>query len=165
MNAATAILNERQPRFDRLQLAALCCLMLLGAAFVYSARLGTESAATAPWYNQTWFRQILWYLLGAGAGVGLALADYHTLAHWAMVIYWASLLPLGAVLVPGIGTTHGWGAMRWIDLGFFQFQPSEFAKLSFILAQAHFLAGPPMSCGSHPMSSNRSGCSCCPLCW
>jgi rod shape determining protein RodA len=33
--------------------------------------------------------------------------------------------------------------MRWIDLAFFQFQPSEFAKLSFILAQAHFLSRPP----------------------
>jgi len=45
-------------------------------------------------------------------------------------------------LIPGIGTTHGWGARRWIDLGFFQFQPSEFAKLAFILAQAHFLSRP-----------------------
>jgi len=34
------------------------------------------------------------------------------------------------------------GARRWIDLGFFQFQPSEFAKLSFILALAHFLSRP-----------------------
>jgi rod shape determining protein RodA len=33
-------------------------------------------------------------------------------------------------------------ARRWIDLGVFQFQPSEFMKLAFILAQAHFLSRP-----------------------
>ena len=53
------------------------------------------------------------------------------------------ILCLVAVLIPHIGTTHGWGARRWIDLGFFQFQPSEFAKLAFILAAANFLSRPP----------------------
>jgi len=33
----------------------------------------------------------------------------------------------------------GWGARRWLDTGIFQVQPSEFAKLSFILAMANFL--------------------------
>jgi rod shape determining protein RodA len=47
-----------------------------------------------------------------------------------------------AVLIPGIGVTHGWGARRWIDFGPFQSQPSEFAKLAFIMAQAHFLSRP-----------------------
>ena len=47
------------------------------------------------------------------------------------------------MLIPHIGSTHGWGARRWIDLGPFQFQPSEFAKLAFILAAANFLSRPP----------------------
>ncbi len=34
------------------------------------------------------------------------------------------------------------GARRWFDLGFLSLQPSEFAKLAFILAQAHFLSRP-----------------------
>ncbi|HEV2209553.1 MAG TPA: FtsW/RodA/SpoVE family cell cycle protein [Verrucomicrobiae bacterium] len=135
-----ANLNEPQARLDRLQLAALAGLMLLGAAFVYSARMASEPNLV--WYSQSWFRQVIWYGLGIGAGAAVCLLDYRTLARWAFVVYWLSIVPLLAVLVRGIGTTHGWGAMRWIDLGFFQFQPSEFAKLAFILAEAHFLSRP-----------------------
>jgi rod shape determining protein RodA len=133
-------LNDGQRRLDRLQIAALCGLMLLGAAFVYSARMASESSTV--WYAQSWFRQVVWYALGTGGAIVVCLVDYRTIARWAYVAYWAAILPLVAVLVPHIGTTHGWGAMRWIDLGFFQFQPSEFAKLAFILAQGHFLSRP-----------------------
>jgi rod shape determining protein RodA len=69
--------------------------------------------------------------------------DYHTLTRWSLVVYWASIFTLVAVLIPHIGQTHGWGARRWIDLDPFQFQPSEFAKLAFILAAANFLSRPP----------------------
>ncbi len=135
-------LNQHQARLDKLQIAAIAGLMLLGAAFVFSATMTTEAAAAAAWYNQSWVRQIFWYTLGAGAAVGICLVDYRTLSRWAFVVYWLSIVPLVLVLIRGIGTTHGWGAMRWIDLGFFQFQPSEFAKLAFILAQAHYLSRP-----------------------
>ena len=135
-------LQDRQPRLDRVQLVGLGGLVLLGTAFVFSATMVSEAAAAAAWYNQLWVRQILWYVLGAGAAVILCLADYRALSRWSMIVYWASIVPLLLVLVPHIGTTHGWGAMRWIDLGFFQFQPSEFAKLAMILALAHFLSRP-----------------------
>jgi rod shape determining protein RodA len=45
------------------------------------------------------------------------------------------------VLIPHIGSMR-FGARRWIDLGFFQFQPSEFAKLAFILHLGSFLSRP-----------------------
>jgi rod shape determining protein RodA len=135
-------LNDHQPRLDRVQLAALCGLTLVGIAFVFSATMVDESATSAPWYNQLWVRQILWYVMGVGAAAAICLADYRTLSRWSVVVYWASIVPLVLVLVPHIGTTHGWGAMRWIDLGFFQFQPSEFAKLAMIMALAHFLSRP-----------------------
>jgi rod shape determining protein RodA len=132
-------LNERQPRFERAQLFALFGLMLLGTAFVYSATMVSESANAAAWYNQSWFRQIIWYGLGIGAGAALCCVNYHTLARWAMVAYWASVLMLAAVLFFG---TVRFGARRWFDLGFFSLQPSEFAKLAFILAMASFLSRP-----------------------
>jgi rod shape determining protein RodA len=132
-------LNERQSRFERVQLFALFGLMLLGATFVYSATMVSESANSAPWYNQSWLRQIIWYVLGICAAVALCCVNYHTLARWAMVAYWVSVLMLAAVLVFG---TVRFGARRWFDLGFFSLQPSEFAKLAFILAMANFLSRP-----------------------
>ena len=134
-------LNERR-KPDRLQLAALAGLMCLGAAFVFSATMANESAAALPWFKQTWVHQIIWYALGIGAGAALCLVDYHTLARWSLVGYWAAIFFLIIVLIPHIGSMR-LGARRWIDLGFFQFQPSEFAKLAFILAAAHFLSRPP----------------------
>jgi len=134
-----AELNERQSRFERLQLAALLGLMVLGTLFVYSATMVSESASSAAWYNQSWFRQIVWYALGVGAAAALCCVNYHTLARWAMVAYWISVLMLAGVLLFG---TVRFGARRWFDLGFFSLQPSEFAKLAFIVAMANFLSRP-----------------------
>ncbi len=138
----TGLFQESQSRVDRLQIGAVLGLMTVGAIFVYSATMVSESAAVAAWHKQSWFRQILWYLLGSIAGACACILDYRTLARWSYVIYWGSILLLIAVLIPGIGSVR-FGARRWIDLGFFQFQPSEFAKLAFIMAQANFLSRPP----------------------
>src|SRR6266850_2091235 len=131
--------SESQARIDKLQIAAICALMLLGTAFVYSATMVTETANSAPWYNQIWVRQIFWYVVGLVAATAVCLINYHTLARWALVLYWGNVLLLALVLVVG---TVRFGARRWFDLGFFSLQPSEFAKLAFILAQAHFLSRP-----------------------
>ena len=140
---STTLLNqEHHERFDRLQLVALAGLMLIGTAFVYSATMANPVMAAMPWYDQAWLRQIVWYALGIGAGAGLCLMDYHTLTRWSFVAYWVTIFFLVVVLVPHIGSMR-FGARRWIDLGPFQFQPSEFAKLAFILATAHFLSRPP----------------------
>ncbi len=136
-----ATLSERQSRLDKVQLAALCLLMFLGAAFVYSATMANSSASALPLYDQTWFRQIIWYGVGIGAAAVLCLVDYRVMARWSFVIYWLTILLLVLVLVPGIGSMR-FNARRWFELRFFQLQPSEFAKLAFILAQAHFLSRP-----------------------
>ncbi len=137
----TPSINERHDRIDRAQLVALVGLMLLGTAFVFSATMVNPLEATKAWYAQTWFHQVIWYALGMGAAVTLCIVDYHTLARWSLVAYWAMIVCLIAVLIPHIGSMR-FGARRWIDLGFFQFQPSEFAKLAFILAAANFLSRP-----------------------
>lgn len=132
--------NERPSRIDRPQLIAVLLLMLLSIAFVYSATYLNESAVTH-FYRQTFFKQFIWFALGIAAAAAVCTVDYHVLCRWSYVAYWASILILIAVLIPGIGRTH-LGARRWIGLPGFEFQPSEIAKFAFILAQANFLSRP-----------------------
>jgi rod shape determining protein RodA len=122
-------------------LVAVLCLMVLSIAFVYSATMMNE-AGIAQFYRLTYFKQCLWFALGLCAAGVVCTVDYHIICRWSFVAYWISILILIAVLIPWIGKTHGWGARRWIDLPGFQFQPSEFAKLAFILALANFLSRP-----------------------
>jgi rod shape determining protein RodA len=136
-----ASLNERQSRVDWLQMLALASLMLVGVAFVFSATMVNESAAQVPWFNQPWFRQIVWYGLGIAAMAALCVIDYLVLARWSLVIYWFTILLLLVVLVPHLGAVR-FGARRWIDLGPLSLQPSEFAKLALILALGNFLSRP-----------------------
>lgn len=132
--------SDQQPRVDKLQLSALAGLMLIGTAFVFSATTG-DTAGSVALYNQLWFRQIIWYALGFGAAAGLCIVDYRSLTRWSFVVYWIVIILLIAVLIPGVGSVR-FGARRWFDLKVFQLQPSEFAKLAFILAQANFLSRP-----------------------
>jgi rod shape determining protein RodA len=133
--------TERQTRVEWFQLLGLFGLMCVGVAFIYSATLAFE-ANSVPWYKEAFFRQIIWYVIGAAGGAALCIMDYRSLARFGLVAYWFTIIALVLVLIPGIGTTHGWGARRWIDLGAFQWQPSEFAKLGFIFAFANFLSRP-----------------------
>ena len=62
-----ADLNENHARLDRLQLVAVLGLMLVGAVFVYSATMINDTARSLPLFYQSYFRQIVWYLVGLGA--------------------------------------------------------------------------------------------------
>jgi rod shape determining protein RodA len=128
--------------------------MLLGVTFVYSATMAGEPFGLVQQFTESrfiefvgwlserfFFRQLIWYTIGAAAAVAFCLVDYRVLARWSLVIYWASMALLGAVLIPGVGAMR-YGARRWIDFGLVQFQPTEFAKLALILALAHYLSRP-----------------------
>ena len=132
--------TERPLRTDWLQFVGLLGLMAIGAAFIYSATIAYQAEEVAL-HRQLYFRQIIWYLLGTGAAVAVCLIDYRTYSRYALVAYWGSILALALVLVPFIGSMGG-GARRWFDLGIFMLQPSEFAKLAFILAFASYLSRP-----------------------
>ena len=85
------------------------------------------------------FRQGLWVVLGAALfAVTLLLLrhDYRRLETYKYVIGFGALVLLVLPALPVIGREIR-GARLWVDIGPFQFQPGEFAKLLLIL----FLAG------------------------
>ena len=133
--------TERPSRVDVLQLLAVLGLMIISVLFVYSATTASDPAGPLAWYKQAAFRQIIWFALGVGAAATVCFVDYHVLARWSFVAYWLTILGLIIVLIPHIGSVRN-GARRWFELGGFQFQPSEFAKLAFILAMSNFLSRP-----------------------
>jgi len=121
-------------------LLALFGLMIVGATFIYSATVVNESARQLPIYKQEFFKQVIFYLTGLAMAAAICLIDYRRLARWSLVAYWISIFFLIAVFAVGV---KRYGAQRWINFGPFQFQPSEFAKLAFVLAMANFLSRPP----------------------
>lgn len=132
-------LTSKHSRVEWTLIWAALGLMCVGVAFIYSATSVSETSSLQPWYRQRYFSQILYYCVGLTVGTCLCLIDYHILARWSLVGYWLTIISLVAVIFVG---KKVYGARRWIDLGFFQFQPSEFAKLSFIFIQANFLSRP-----------------------
>lgn len=106
-------------------------LSFIGLAFVFEAssvRSFTETGSSFYYLRL----QSVWIVAGAILMLFTSFIDYHTylkVSFFAMIL---SLILLIAVLIPGIGQ-HVGGARRWIDLGFFNLQPTELVKLSTIL--------------------------------
>ncbi|OLP17607.1 rod shape-determining protein RodA [Leptolyngbya sp. 'hensonii'] len=92
-------------------------------------------------YGWTDWRQH-WIVGGVGLtlALGLARIRYEYLARWHWVIYAITNLSLLAVIFIG---TSALGAQRWITIGSFNVQPSEFAKLGVIITLAAMLQANP----------------------
>lgn len=117
-------------RWDWFTPLALLGLALFGVFFIYSAQLSVR--------GNNWIIQLVWLAGGAALYLAVSLIDYRfwlSVAHW---FYVAALVPLLLVLLPGIGSER-YGATRWLDFGFFAFQPSETAKVAVLLMTASLL--------------------------
>ena len=79
--------------------------------------------------------QLVWGGLGLITCFMLTIVDYRWFKRIAFPLLAFSLLLLLLVLIPGIGLKLN-GARRWLDLGPMNFQPSELAKISLLMALA-----------------------------
>jgi len=122
---------------DPALLFATLLLSAFGVLMVFSATVHKqETAGLDP--NAFMERQIIFAIVGAGLLIAMSMFDYRHLRAFAPVLYAMALIGLVLVLTP-LGDVRG-GASRWINLGAFQAQPSELAKLAVLVAMAAFLA-------------------------
>jgi rod shape determining protein RodA len=112
---------------DWLLIAAVGALCAIGLAMIYS----TTGGPTRTYWTQT-------YALGIGVFVMLAamMVDYRTLGDKSHILYLGLIAALVAVMLFG---SKQMGAQRWLDLGVFNLQPSEFAKATVALVLAKLL--------------------------
>ena len=131
--------------FDRRLIYHFEWVLLLTVLLLAAVGIMNLYSATANWtYGAPplYVKQLVW--LGGGLVVALivCLFDYRHLQYLAVHFYLVGIGLLIAVALLGRSTM---GATRWIDLGFFNVQPSEVIKVAVILLFARLLsktAGP-----------------------
>jgi len=126
------------PTPDLVVFLMMACLMALGALMVYSATYVRLEADTGD-PSSAMRRQLAFAGIALGVFIVGSLIDYRHYRRLLVPIYLTSLVFLGLVLF----AAPRQGATRWIPLGTFQFQPSEFAKVSLIIVLAGFLVRKP----------------------
>lgn len=127
----------RTTSYDLVLVVVVLALTLLGIAMVYSASgIKALDALDDPRYFLGW--QSLWATLGLIGMLVATRVDYHRYRVLALPLLVVAMALLGAVLVPGIGTTVN-GAARWLRVGPVGIQPAELAKLALILYLAFWL--------------------------
>ncbi len=114
---------------------AAVCLFLLGLLNLYSAsgyRL-EEGMNVAPYFN----KQLLWGFLGMLGMIVFMFFDYKHLKALAWPLFFITVALLISIFF--VGKTI-YGARRWLDLGFMNFQPSELAKIAILIVGARILS-------------------------
>jgi rod shape determining protein RodA len=119
---------------DWLLLAAILLIAGMGLTMIYSTTYRLLPDGTGYAGREFWTQL---YALGLGciALVVCLAIDYRALAEHSLIVYGGLLALLLFVLVAG--DTAG-GAQRWIAVGPFKLQPSEFARITLALILAMF---------------------------
>ncbi len=109
----------------------VAALVSLGLVVLFSASSPIKGGPYAYLY-----KQFIFLALSIGVGWLIAIVDLEHLRRFAWLVAGASLLSLVLVLF-----THPVnGSRRWLGLGGFGLQMTEFAKLALVFTLAHYLA-------------------------
>jgi rod shape determining protein RodA len=111
--------------------SAAALLAALSVLVIYS----TSGMHPSLLRRSLFLKQATWGLLGLGGMVLLCNLHHRTIARLAYQFYALILATLFMVALIG---RAGLGAQRWLSVGPFAFQPSEFMKLALIVALARY---------------------------
>lgn len=119
-----------------LVLLAIGLVMILSASAPYSLRTEGDSY----FYVK---KQLIFAVIGIVCMLVISKIDYRILnSRLAYLAYIVGLGLMALVLVPGIGVERN-GALRWVNIGGFQFQPSEVMKIGMVLILAMLISKNP----------------------
>jgi cell division protein FtsW len=134
--ASRALRRSRLPELDWPLLGAAAVLAVLGLIMVASASLHLGDRSGSPFH----FAIRHGLALGIGVVLGLFVSQVR-LQDWQEAgtrLYFVGLALLAVVLIPGVGFEAN-GAVRWIRVGPFNVQTSEFMKLFMVVYLAGYL--------------------------
>ncbi|MDR0289736.1 MAG: rod shape-determining protein RodA [Treponema sp.] len=106
-------------------------LLVLGILFIYSSGITSSGSLVSSEY----IRQIVWASTGLLLVFGLALVNYRRFYDFSLYLYLFILVPLLYTCIFG-RMVHG---TRWLKIGMFNIQASEFAKIATIIFLARYL--------------------------
>jgi cell division protein FtsW len=137
MSAARNPAIQSSFSMDPMLLVVAIALLLVGLIAVTSA-----SIEYADWHYQTpWYhsmRHLVYISIALASAYGVYRLPWELWLNTGWVWLFLSLALLILVLIPGVGREVN-GSQRWLPLGPFTLQPSEFAKLALVVYLAGYL--------------------------
>lgn len=138
------ILSRRGRKSDAAVPFCMLVLFALGVAFIYSAQSYLSDELSMA--GRLWVKQAVFVCVGLPVYFLFSYFDYKWLFQNAHLVYLGCLLlllPLAAkelfgIPIPLVETRYN--ATRWINLGLFSLQPSEYAKIGTLVMLAAMLA-------------------------
>ncbi len=122
--------RDLKDRFDTPTALITIALLIIGIISVYSATYDARA-------SETFHKQLVFVLVGIVVLAGVALVPFRLLQLVSYPAYFLSILMLVSVLI--LGRTVS-GSTSWFTFGTLRLQPSEFTKITTVLALATYLS-------------------------
>lgn len=137
--SARRLLDTPRDQFDWALFLVTSGLAVVGVVNLYSATSVVRASL-----SDLYVQQVYWLVAGGILGAIAAAIDYRYIERYGYAIYGFGVVLLVLVFILGRDIR---GSSRWIQIGSFSLQPSEFMKLFLIVALAKYLHNDPKSEG------------------